>query len=45
MRPAVQCDQPATVEKRLVVYPPLGFLSPSSMQRIEDAVKASLDLS
>jgi mRNA interferase MazF len=40
----VKCDQPTTVEKRLVIYPPLGSLSPASMQRIETAVKVALDL-
>jgi mRNA-degrading endonuclease toxin of MazEF toxin-antitoxin module len=40
----VKCDQPTTVEKDLVVYPPMGSLSTASMQRIEVAVKASLDL-
>jgi mRNA interferase MazF len=41
----VKCDQPTTVEKDLVVYPPLGTLSTASMQKVEAAVKASLDLS
>ena len=36
--------QPTTVEKRLVIYPPLGTLSVESMQRIEAAVKVSLEL-
>lgn len=40
----VKCDQPTTLEKRLVVYPPLGSLSSASMQRIEIAVKALLEL-
>jgi mRNA-degrading endonuclease toxin of MazEF toxin-antitoxin module len=40
----VKCDQPTTVEKDLVVYPPLGSLSTSSMHSVEAAVKASLDL-
>jgi mRNA-degrading endonuclease toxin of MazEF toxin-antitoxin module len=40
----VKCDQPTTVEKDLVVYPPLGALSGASMQAVETAVKASLDL-
>jgi mRNA-degrading endonuclease toxin of MazEF toxin-antitoxin module len=40
----VKCDQPATVEKQLVIYPPLGTLASASMQRIETAVKAALDL-
>jgi mRNA-degrading endonuclease toxin of MazEF toxin-antitoxin module len=41
----VKCDQPTTVEKDLVLYPPLGTLSSASMQSIETAVKASLELS
>lgn len=40
----VKCDQPTTVEKRLIIYPPLGSLSPVSLQRIEVAVKAALEL-
>jgi mRNA-degrading endonuclease toxin of MazEF toxin-antitoxin module len=40
-----KCDQPTTVEKNLVIYPPLGSLSWSSLQRIETAVKLALDLS
>jgi mRNA-degrading endonuclease toxin of MazEF toxin-antitoxin module len=40
----VKCDQPTTVEKVLVVYPPLGVLSAASMQNVEAALKASLDL-
>ena len=40
----VKCDQPTTVEKDLVVYPPLGSVSTANMQKIEAAVKASLDL-
>ncbi|MGA3055806.1 MAG: type II toxin-antitoxin system PemK/MazF family toxin [Candidatus Korobacteraceae bacterium] len=40
----VKCDQSATVEKQLVVYPPLGSLASASMQRIETAVKTALDL-
>ncbi len=40
----VKCDQPTTVEKQLVIYPPLGTLASASMQRIETAVKVALDL-
>ena len=40
----VKCDQPTTVEKQLVIYPPLGSLVLASMQRIEAAVKVALDL-
>lgn len=40
----VKCDQLTTMEKALVLYPPLGALSLTSMKNIEAAVKASLDL-
>lgn len=40
----VKCDQPMTVEKGIVAYPPLGSLSSLSMQEIEVAVKTALDL-
>ena len=40
----VKCDQPTTVEKQLVIYPPLGTLSAASMQTVEAAVKAALEL-
>jgi mRNA-degrading endonuclease toxin of MazEF toxin-antitoxin module len=40
----VKCDQPTVIEKILVIYPPLGPLSAPSMQRIESAVKAALEL-
>jgi mRNA interferase MazF len=40
----VKCDQPTTVEKRLVIYPPLGKLSSANLQRLETAVKIALDL-
>ena len=40
----VKCDQPTAVEKILVIYPPLGTLSAPSMQRVESAVKAALEL-
>jgi|SRR5271166_1068092 len=39
-----KCDQPTTVEKHLVIYPPIGALPSSSMERIEAAVKLALDL-
>jgi len=41
---SVKCDQPTTIEKALVVYPPLGSLPATRMQQIEVAVKLSLDL-
>jgi len=40
----VKCDQPTTVEKQMVIYPPLGTLASASMQTIETALKAALDL-
>jgi mRNA-degrading endonuclease toxin of MazEF toxin-antitoxin module len=40
----VKCDQPTTVEKQLLVYPPLGTLSAESMRTVEVAVKAALEL-
>lgn len=41
----VKCDQPTTVEKDLAVYPPLGAVSPATLQRVATAVKAALGLS
>jgi mRNA-degrading endonuclease toxin of MazEF toxin-antitoxin module len=41
----VKCDQPTTLEKQLVIYPPLGVIAPPSMEEIEIALKVSLDLS
>jgi mRNA-degrading endonuclease toxin of MazEF toxin-antitoxin module len=40
----VKCDQPTTIEKRSVAYPPLGTLSSATMHLMEAAVKASLEL-
>ncbi len=40
----VKCDQPTTVEKQLVIYPPLGTLASASMQTVETAVRVALDL-
>jgi mRNA interferase MazF len=40
----VQCDRPTTVEKQMAIYPPLGTLASASMQKIENAVKVTLDL-
>lgn len=40
----VKCDQPTTIEKRLVIYPPLGALSAASMETVQTAVKAALEL-
>jgi mRNA-degrading endonuclease toxin of MazEF toxin-antitoxin module len=41
----VKCDQPTTVEKTMVVYPPLGMISTAIMQKVEEAVKIALELS
>jgi mRNA interferase MazF len=40
----IKCDQPTTLEKHLVIYPPLGRLSPASMEKVGAAVKAALEL-
>lgn len=40
----VKCDQPTTVEKSLVLYPPLGKLPLNSMEQVEAAVKRALEL-
>jgi mRNA interferase MazF len=40
----VKCDQPTTIEKQLVIYPPLGALSAVSMETVQAAVKAALEL-
>ena len=40
----VKCDQPTTVEKALVLYPPLGTISMPALARVEAAVKSALDL-
>lgn len=40
----VKCDQPHTVEKELIVYPPLGKLPSPTLRTLEAAVKAALDL-
>jgi len=39
-----KCDQVHTVEKVSLVLPPLGRLAPSTMGRIEEAVRAALQL-
>lgn len=40
----IKCDQPTTVEKDLLIYPPLGQLSDASLRAVETAVKSSLGL-
>lgn len=40
----VKCDQVTTVEKDSAVYPALGFLSQSTMAKIEAAIRVALEL-
>ena len=40
----VKCDQPTTIEQADLVYPPLGTISVTSMQTIDEAVKKALEL-
>ncbi len=40
----IKCDQPTTIEKHFVIFPPLGRLSLASMERVEVAVKTALEL-
>ncbi len=39
-----KCDQVTTVEKALLVYPPLGLLPERTLHKIEGYVKAALEL-
>jgi len=39
-----KCDQVMTIEKRRVVYPPLGSLDSGDMARVENAVRRALEL-
>jgi mRNA-degrading endonuclease toxin of MazEF toxin-antitoxin module len=39
-----KCDQVTTLEKGLVRYPPLGRLSDATLLRIENAIRAALEL-
>ncbi|HUJ96197.1 MAG TPA: type II toxin-antitoxin system PemK/MazF family toxin [Terriglobales bacterium] len=39
-----KCDQVTTLEKRDVMYPPLGRLSNATLARIEDGVRLALQL-
>jgi mRNA-degrading endonuclease toxin of MazEF toxin-antitoxin module len=39
-----KCDQVTTLEKTLVRFPPLGALSATTLARIEDAIRAALEL-
>jgi mRNA interferase MazF len=40
----VKCDQVTTIEKSLIVYPPLGVIGSESLGRVELAIKQALDL-
>ena len=40
-----KCDQVTTMDKQVVVYPPLGRLSPATLRRIEDGIRLALELS
>ncbi|MGC2107922.1 MAG: type II toxin-antitoxin system PemK/MazF family toxin [Candidatus Korobacteraceae bacterium] len=40
-----KCDQPTTIQKETVLYPPLGRLRTDSMEKVEAAVKRALELS
>jgi mRNA interferase MazF len=39
-----KCDQVATVNKQVVVYPPLGRLSSATLRGIEGGIRLALDL-
>ena len=39
-----KCDQIITLEKRRVCYPPLGSLRPETLDKVEEAVRQSLEL-
>jgi len=39
-----KCDQVTTIEKKSAVYPVLGSLNRASLARIEDAIRAALEL-
>ena len=39
-----KCDQVTTVDKQVVVYPPLGRLSSSTLRHIEEGIRLALDL-
>lgn len=39
-----KCDQVTTIEKALLVYPPLGALPQLTLRKIEGYVKAALEL-
>ena len=39
-----KCDQVTTLEKNLLLYPPLGRLSDATLKTIEQAIKLALQL-
>ena len=39
-----KCDQVTTIEKTRAVYPPLGALSRTALERIQQAIKQALEL-
>jgi mRNA interferase MazF len=40
----VKCDKVTTIEKTKALYPPLGALSRTSLDRIGEAIKVALEL-
>ena len=40
----IKCDQPTTIEKHFVIFPPLGRLSSASIESVGAAVKTALEL-
>ena len=39
-----KCDQVTTVDKQVVVYPPLGRLSSTTLRRIEAGIRLALEI-
>lgn len=39
-----KCDQVTTLEKALLLYPPLGKLREQTLRRIEESIKLALEL-
>lgn len=39
-----KCDQVTTLDKQVVVYPPLGRLSATTLQGVEDGIRLALEL-
>lgn len=40
----VKCDQVTTVEKKLAVYPAIGFLTQENLRKMEAAIRTALEL-